>query len=64
MVQTKYQLSKCHMSSFVHYGCFYTGTENSAATQRSFSLVRGDALVWFTLLKTFAIYIPKHFSWK
>lgn len=64
MVQTKYQLSKCHMSYFVHYGCFYTGTENSAATQRSFSRVRGDALVWFTLLKTFAIYIPKHFSWK
>lgn len=64
MVQTKYQLSKCHMSYFVHYGCFYTGTENSVATQGSFSLVRGDALVWFTLLKTFAIYIPKHFSWK
>lgn len=27
MVQTEYQTSKCHMISFVRYGCFYTGTE-------------------------------------
>lgn len=28
MVQTEYQISKCHMISFVHYGCCYTGVEN------------------------------------
>lgn len=28
MVQTEYQTSNCHMISFVHYGCFYTGMGN------------------------------------
>lgn len=27
MVQTEYQMLKCQIS-FVHHGCFYTGTEN------------------------------------
>lgn len=48
MVPTKYQLLKCHLIYFVHYGCFYTGT-SVGDTEGIFPAE--EALVPFTLLK-------------
>lgn len=44
MVQTEYQISKCHMISFVHYGCSYTGTENLVGPRANF-LRAGETLI-------------------